>query len=139
MRSVLLASVAVLALSTPAIAADSRAQRQMEELAATLDNPATQAAAAGAVGAMIGAMLDLPLDGFARAIERIDPGKAREMRGRTMRDLAVRDDPDFDERVQEGTRAAVGSAGALASSMAILLPELEKAAERMKDALPRLP
>lgn len=139
MRSVLLASVAVLALSAQANAAEGGTQRQMEKMADTLNSPVAQGAAAGAVGAMMAAILDMPLDGFAKAIEPIDPRKAQDMRGRTMRDLATRDDPYFEERVQDRTRAAVGSAGALASAMAVMLPELERTAERVKDALPRLP
>jgi hypothetical protein len=139
MRSVLLASVAAIAVWSPAHSADTRVQREVEDVADTLNSPIAQGAAAGAAGAMMAALLDMPLDGVAKAMEPFDPRKAREMRGRTMRDLATRDDPDFEERIQDGTRAAVGSAGALASAMAVMLPELERTAERMKDAIPRLP
>lgn len=139
MRSVLLASVATFALCASAHAAEPKAKRQIEGVAETLNDPATQAVAAGAVGAMMGALLDVPLDGFAKAMEPFDRGKAEDLRGRTVRDLAARDDPRFEEKMQDRTRAAVGSAGAMASAMAVMLPELERAVERMKDALPRRP
>jgi hypothetical protein len=135
MRSALL-SVLVLSLATPAVA-ESRSQREMEKMADTLNSPVTQQVAAGAMTAMLAAILDLRLDGFAKAIEPLDPRKAEDMRGRTVRDLAIRDDPYFEDKIEGKTRAAVGSMGAMASAMAVMLPELERAARKMEDALPR--
>jgi hypothetical protein len=135
MRSALL-SVLALSLATPAMA-ESRSQREMKKMADTLNSPITQQVAAGAMTAMLAAILDLRLDGFAKAIEPLDPRKAEDMRGRTVRDLATRDDPYFEDKIEDKTRTAVGSMGAMASAMAIMLPELERAARKMEDALPR--
>jgi hypothetical protein len=139
MRSVLLATVALFALHAPASAADGPATgEQLEGLARTLENPETQAAVAAAAGAMMGAMLDIPLDNFARAIEPLEPKAAKRIQGRTLRDLAAGGDAALEARAADGTRKALGSAGAMASAIAVMLPELERAARRMKEALPDL-
>jgi hypothetical protein len=134
MRSALLAMLA-LSVATPAVAA-SEAQRDMEVMAETLKNPRTQDAMAGAMGAMLGAILDMRVDGIAKALEPLNGGKKLKMKGKTIREMAERKDPDFEDKMEDRTRAAVGGMGALASAMAIMLPQLEDAARKMGDALP---
>ncbi len=134
------ALIAILALSvaTPAFAADSEAQRDAQQMADKLNNPDTQRALSGAMGAMIGALLDMRVDGIAKALEPMNGGKSLKMKGRTLREMAERKDRHFEEKLQGGTRAAVGGMGALAQAMATMMPQLEEAMGKMGDAMDRV-
>ncbi len=134
MRSVLFAILA-LSVSTPALAA-SEAQKDMQDMADKLNNPATQTAMSGALGAMLAALLDLRVDGIAKAIEPMNGGKKIKLRGNTVREIATRDDPNFERKMQGNAKAMVGSMGALASALATIVPQLEQAARKMEGALP---
>jgi hypothetical protein len=134
MRSVLFAILA-LSVSTPAFAA-SEAQQDVQKMADKLNNPATQTAMSGALAAMLSALLDLRVDGIAKAIEPMNGGKAIKLPGKTMREIATRDDPNFERKMQTNTKAMVGSMGALASALATIVPQLEQAARKMEGALP---
>jgi hypothetical protein len=134
MRKALL-SLALFAIAAP-VSAQSDMQRDAEKMADVLNDPGTQAAAAGALGAIMQAVLDMRIDGIAKAVEPLNKGKPVKLRGKTIRDLAAKDDPRFEEKMQDGTKAAVGSMGALASALAVAMPEFEKAMKRMKDAMP---
>jgi hypothetical protein len=136
MRSALLA-VVVLSVSGPAFAADapSRATIEAEEMAAKLNNPMTQRAMTGAVDAMLAAILDVRVDGIAKALEPMNGGKKISTHGRTVREIAERDDPDFENKMHRSTTAAVGGMGALASGLAAAMPELEAAMAKMGDAI----
>ncbi len=132
---------ALLALSFTLVAAPALAQsdvqRDAEKMADVLNNPATQEMAAGAIGAMMDSVLDMRIDGIAKALEPLNRGNPVRLPGRTMRDLATRDDPDFEDRMADRTRQAVGSMGAIASALSVAMPELERAMKRMKDSMPR--
>jgi hypothetical protein len=132
------AVVAVLALSfaAPVVAAPSKAQSDMEAMAAKLQRPETQDAMSGALMAMLGAFMDMRVDGIAKALEPMNGGKPIKMKGRTVREMAERKDPHFEEKIEGGSRAMIGSLGALAGAMAVAMPELERAMEKMEDALP---
>lgn len=136
MRSALLIPLA-LVISTPAFAQDSKAQHDLDKMADTLNSPVTQEVAAAALGQMMAAVLDIRVDQFAKALEPLNGGKPVKMKGRTLRDYAERDDPDFERKMQDGTRRAVGSAGAMTSAMAAMLPQLEQAVRKMKASLPQ--
>ncbi len=135
MRKALLA-LALTGVAAPAFA-QSDVQRDAETMAGVLNDPATQDMAAGAIGAMVDAVLDMRIDGIAKAIEPLNKGKPVRLPGRTVRDIAERDDPDLESKVQDGTRQAVGSIGAVASALAVAMPEFERAMKRMKDAMPQ--
>jgi|GWRWMinimDraft_15_1066023.scaffolds.fasta_scaffold25466_2 hypothetical protein len=137
MRSALL-PLAALTFATPALAAESSAQREIARVADTLNDPSNQAAISGALGAVMAAILDIRVDGIAKALEGMNGGKPVRMNGSTVRELVTRDDPEFERKMQSDTQAAVGAAGGLASAGAAMIPELEKAARRMKEALPKM-
>jgi hypothetical protein len=134
MRKALL-TILALSVATPVFAADSPAQHDAQQMADKLNNPETQRAMSGAMGAMIGALLDMRVDGIAKALEPLNGGKSLNMHGRTLRDLAERKDRHFEEKLQGGTSAAVGGMGALAQAMATMLPQLEEAMGKMGDAM----
>ncbi len=137
MRIVIVAAIAALAASAPAHARS--AQYDLDRAGDLLSSPIAQEVAAAQMSRMLGAIMDIRVDGIARAMEPLDRGRMSDdlEGGRTLRDLAERDDPYFEDRLRDDTRHAVGSIGALAKAMATALPELERAARRMEDALPR--
>ncbi len=134
MRSALLPILA-LAFATPAVAAPSEGQRDMNKMAERLNDPATQSAMSGALTAMIGALLDMRIDGIAKALEPMNHGKPLKMKGRTLREMASRDDPRFEQKLAGGSRAMVSGAGAMANVMATMLPEIEKALAKVTKSL----
>ena len=142
MRSALFTAIA-LVVATPAVAAPetdapSSAQQEVQGMADKLNDPSTQAAMSGALGAVMAALLDIRVDKFAKALEPLNGGKKIKMHGNTLREMAEHKDPKFERKMQDGTKTAVRSAGSLASALAVMLPELEKAAKKMGDALPNL-
>ncbi|MEQ1549029.1 MAG: hypothetical protein ABL918_10350 [Chakrabartia sp.] len=136
MRSALLAIVA-LSVSAPAFAADtpSRATIEAQDMAAKLNSPIMQRTMTGALDAMLAALLDVRVDGIAKALEPINGGKKIDMHGRTVREIAERDDPNFEGKMHRSTKAAVGGMGALAAGLAAAMPELEAAMAKMGDAM----
>jgi hypothetical protein len=136
MRKLVLIAAA-LAVSTPALAADapSASAQDMQQMADKMNDPAMQAAMAGGLNAMLGALLDMRVDGFAKALEPLNGGKKIKMKGNTIREMAERKDRNFEEKLQGQTRAAIGGMGAMAAAMATMLPQLEKAMEKMGDAM----
>ena len=142
MRSALFTAIA-LVVATPAVAApetdaSSSAQQEVQGMADKLNDPSTQAAMSGALGAVMAALLDMRVDKFAKALEPLNGGKKIKMHGNTLREMAEHKNPKFERKMQDGTKTAVRSAGSLASALAVMLPELEKAAKKMGDALPNL-
>jgi hypothetical protein len=146
MRSALFTAVA-LVVATPTIASAqtetltesaSETQQDVQGMADKLNDPSTQAAMAGALGAVMAAVLDMRVDKMAKALEPLNGGKKLKMKGNTLREIATRDDPRFERKMEESTKIAVRSAGSLAQALAVMLPELQKAAKKMGDALPNL-
>jgi hypothetical protein len=137
MRSALLPILA-LTFATPAMAAPSEAQNDINRVAERLNDPATQSAMSGALTAMIGALLDMRIDGVAKALEPMNRGKSFKLKGRTIREIASRDDPHFDQKLAGGSRAMVGGAGAMASAMATMLPEIEQALAKVSQAMDKV-
>jgi hypothetical protein len=146
MRSALFTAIA-LVVATPTIAvaqtetpaeSTSEAQQDVQGMADKLNDPSTQAVLAGALGAAMAAVLDIRVDKMAKALEPLNGGKKIKMKGNTVREIATRDDPKFERKIEDGTKTAVRSAGSLAQALAVMLPELQKAAKKMGDALPNM-
>lgn len=135
----ILLATAFLVISTPALAQaePSRASEKAQAVADKLNDPIMQAALAGGMEAMVQSVLDMRVDGIAKAMEPLT-GKPSKMRGKTVRDLASRDDPHFDEHVHDSTRKMVAGTGAMASGLAAAMPELEAAMRKMGDAMERV-
>jgi hypothetical protein len=120
---------------TPALAAPRHAEdREMARVADKLNDPRTQSAMSGMMVAMADAFMDVRVDKLRAAIARIDP-EARDDRdwdgARTLGDVIDRDDPHFRDRIEDDSRMAVGTMGAMASGMADIMPELRDMGERM--------
>jgi hypothetical protein len=139
MRSVLL-SLAAFAITTPAIASDqpSKTSREIAAVAETLNNPRTQRALEGTLSALMNAMLDIRVDGFAKAMEPLNNGKKLKLKGNSLREIAEREDKNFDKKMERGTKMLVGGLGALSSALAQMAPQLEEAIEKVDDELDRV-
>ncbi len=136
MRLALLPLLA-LACASPAVAASqSESQRELQGMADKLNDPGTQAAMSGTIAAMMGALMDIRIDGIAKALEPLNNGRKINTHGRTVREMAEREDPHFQDKMTDRTRAGVAGMGALASALAVMMPQLEEAARKMGDALP---
>jgi hypothetical protein len=137
----------LLVSASPALAAPrDREDAEMVRMADKLNDPRTQSAMSGMMIAMADMFMDLRVDKLRAAIAKIDP-EARDDRNwdgaRTLGDIMRRDDPNFREKLADGSRMAVGTMGAMAGSMAELMPELRQMGERMgrqmEKAMKRLP
>jgi hypothetical protein len=138
MRLVLLPILA-LACATPAVAASSEGQRDMEAMAEKLNDPVTQSAMSGTLDALLGAFLDIRVDGIAKALEPMNGGKRIRMKGNTVREIASRKDPRFEQKLEGSSRAMIGGLGAMASAMAVMMPQLEEAMNKVGDVMDKLP
>jgi hypothetical protein len=136
MRSALF-SVALLALSAPTLAHAGEAQRDMERIGAQLSDPRSQAAISGGLMAILDAFMDMRVDGIAKALEPMNGGKPLKMKGRTIREIAERRDPNFEEKMEGGSKAMVAGAGAMATAVSVMLPQLEAAMERASEEIDR--
>ena len=146
------AVAALLLVSTsPALAAPRHPEdAEMARMADKLNDPRTQSAMSGVMVAMADMFMDLRVDKLRAAIARIDPEArdgdrdGRNWDGaRTLGDVMERDDPHFRKHIEDGSRIAVGTMGAMASGMADIMPELRDMGERMgrqmEKAMRRLP
>lgn len=136
MRSALL-PVLALAFATPTVAHASEAQRDMERFGKQLSDPRTQNAMSGALMSILGAFMDMRVDGIAKALEPMNGGKPLKMKGNTIREIAERRDPRFEEKIEGGSRAMIGGLGAMATAMSVVLPQLEEAMDRAGDEIDR--
>jgi hypothetical protein len=116
----------------------SETSRDMQKMADTLNNPVVQDAMVKGIDGLLGAMLDMRIDGLAKALEPLNNGKKIKIKDKTIREMAERDDPRFEEKMHKGTKAMASGMGALASAMATMLPQLEAAMDKIDDEVERI-
>ena len=142
------AVAALLLVSTsPTLAAPRNSEdAEMARMADKLNDPRTQSAMSGMTVAMADMFMDLRVDKLRAALARIDPESRsdRDWDGaRTLGDVIARDDPNFRDKIEGASRTAVGAMGAMAGSMAGMVPELRQMGERvgrnMEKAMRQLP
>lgn len=135
MTRVLFATAALAAVLSPLPAA-ARASDMVERM----NDPGMQQAMTAAVRAMSEAMLDMPLEPLARAVEAMGDRKtARRMHGSTLRDVAG---PRAEDEVREMGRKVpqmMGAMGGMAEAAEEMAPVLKgmvrDMAARMGDAI----
>lgn len=130
-RALLALPLAAAMLPAPALAAD----RDLERTAQQLADPRTQDALAETLSALVSAMLDINVGGIANAVAKADPkGRLRDVDpDMTLRDMAVRDNPDFADSLDADVRSGTRMAGALAGALAEMLPQLERLARDVEN------
>jgi len=144
----LLITASVLAIAAPGVAGAQTGQepapnRADDEIARSLPSPAETEAIGRVMGDVVGAVMDVPI---GPVVEAIDPGRrlSRRERERTIGDVASRDDPYYQERLQRSIGAITSGMGDMAVQVAILAPvlrrsmeDLERNMERATRGLPR--
>ncbi len=136
MRSALLA-FSLFAVSAPSLAQAGEAQRDLEQVGKQLSDPRSQAAISGGLMAILDAFMDMRVDGIAKALEPMNGGKPIRTKGKTIREIAERRDPNFEQKVEGGSKAMVAGAGAMATAMSVILPQLEAAMEKAGEEIDR--
>lgn len=131
MRVALLA-LPLLALAAPAAAQHRPARPTAAQAAAALGNPLVQEAAARAVVQLAGIVLDTRVGPAAALLSGPEDSVRHD---ETLRNLARRDDPRFEEHLYQGTRRALGTAGAVAGGAAVQARELKRTTDRLEAAL----
>lgn len=130
-----LAAIPLIVLATPAFAAPAEhrpaPRLTAEQAVQALGNPLMQEAAARALTQLVGIVLDTrvgPAAALTDPTEHVRPDD-------TLRDLARRDDPRFEEHLYEGTRRSLGTAATVAGGAAVEARELKRTADRLDAAL----
>ncbi|RHW17588.1 hypothetical protein D1610_09035 [Sphingomonas gilva] len=129
----LIAATAAALIAAP-VAAQYRDAPPEVELADRLNDPLLQHGVAASMSAMLGALLDTQVGAFAQFTaphEDIRPDD-------TLRDLARRDDPYFEERAYADARRSTELMGRMAGSFAAMMPQLRATADRMRHEFERI-
>lgn len=86
-----------------------------------------------AVDSLMGALLDMPVGDLAGML---GDEAGRDVRpGDTVRDLGLRDDPNFEENIRGGARALTGVVGNMMRRISVIVPELEAMGATLGDSL----
>jgi hypothetical protein len=132
MMRIVLAAAALLGVASP-VTAETRQPVRLtpEQAAAALQNPLVQEGGARALAQLIGIVLDTRV-GPAGSLMAPDAGIRPED---TLRDLAQRDDPAFEEHLYQDSRRALAKAGIVAGAASTQAGELKRTARRLEAAL----
>lgn len=115
----------------------SETQAGMDDIAGRLADPVVQDMVSGVVQNMAGAIMNMPVGGFAEAIESARPGtvKRRIRRDATVADIAGRDAEYLPEELGDRSRDMVGMMGGFARAMANMMPAFENMGRDLEDQL----
>lgn len=115
----------------------SGTKADINNIAGRLADPAVQDTVAMVVENMAGAMMRMPVGGFAGAIENARPGtvKRRIRRDATIADLAGRDADYLPEELGDRSREMVGMMGGFARAMANMMPAFENLGRDMQEQI----
>ncbi len=138
------AALPLLALAAPLPAA--AAEGELQDVAATLTDPARQDQMADTVTAIVDALMQIEVGPLAEAVARVDPysDAAYLPPDATLGEVAGQDDPYYAERIGDDVRASTRMAGHLAAAAVAYAPLLRDMArdlaaqwERERDAARR--
>ncbi len=134
-RLALLAAAPLALLSAAPAAArdDAAADADIRNFARELQDPARGGQIADVVGAMMRAVMAMPVGGIANAVGRADPNSpmADIPADATVADLAGLDSERLPARVAGQTRAATAMMGQMAGAMAEMMPTFRAMARDM--------
>ena len=124
MRKLILATSALAFAASAANAQSSStfSEQLDEDIARSLPHPFEIEEAGDRMQGAVGAILDMPIGGVVRAI---DP-TADVRQGDSIADVAGRDDPDFEGRVQDDLRGLTIGMADLVRQMAVVAPVLRR-------------
>lgn len=124
MRKLLIAGL--LSAATPALAAP-----QAGDIAAALPHPYDVEEAGDKLGAAIGAIVNVPIGNVVRAIDPAAPVRDDA----TIADVAGRDDPEFQDRLQDEVAGLSVKAADMVRGLAAAAPALERSLAELERSL----
>lgn len=127
----LIAATAAALIAAPAVAQERAPE---VELADRLNSPAVQYSVPAAMTALLGALMDTRVGGFAQFTDPEEDIRPND----TLGDLVERDDPEFRQRAYTDARRSTEMMGRMAGSFAAMMPELRASADRMRGELDRI-
>jgi hypothetical protein len=127
MRIVPLALV-LAAAATPALAAP---QQDAERAVRVLQDPIAQEIASGVINQVVGVVLETRVGPLASVLDPESDVRPND----TLGDLKRRDDPNFERRLQQDTRRAVGAAAATAGGAMAQAGEIRRTVDRLEAVL----
>ncbi len=125
MRQLILAAAAIACALPAAVSAQSSQsfpEEMDEEIVQSLPHPYDVEEAGDRLGSAVGAILNVPIGGVVQAI---DPA-ARARRNDTIADVAGRDDPYFEERVEDDVRGLTMKTADLMRQLTVVAPVLRR-------------
>lgn len=129
-----LAASLLLGASLPAQAQD----RDLQDLSRKLDDPVTQAGAATALSAMVGALLSVDIAPFTRAMRTMGGDRMDDLpRDATLGDLAGPAARDLPRDIARRTPQAMGALSGTVGSMEHMLPQLRAMGRNFKEQMDR--
>ena len=134
MRRILIAAAA-LSLTGPAAAQQVFTPELDEEIDRAIPRAEQVEAAGETIDRVVGAVLDVPIGPIVDAVEAADPDSRHRRRGprdRTLRDMASRDDPHFEDRLRDSIHGVTVGMGAAMEQVAILAPVLRRSLADME-------
>ena len=134
MRRFLIAAAAI-AVAGPATAQEVFTPEMDRDIAAAIP-PAEEVEAMGeTMDRVLGAFLDIPIGPIVDAVEAADPDARRSRRhprDRTLRDMASRDDPYFEERMRDSIHGVAAGMGAMMEQIAVIAPVMRRSLGEME-------
>lgn len=126
-------AVASLLIAAPAFANPHAApvRPSAADAVRTAQNPLVQDAAAAYLDQLVGIVLDTRVGPAAALTDPRDDIRPSD----TLRDLKLRDDPQFERHLRADTRRAVGTTAAVAGGAMAQAAELKRTADRLQAAL----
>ena len=135
------AAAAALALAGPASAQRVFTPEAEEDLVRAIPPAAEVDAVAETMDRVLGAVLDMPIGPLVDAIDAADPEARRDRRRypryETVRDMARRDDPYFEERLRDSLARNSANMGRAMEQIAIAAPALRRALGEVERSVER--
>jgi hypothetical protein len=139
-------TLAAAALLSPLAAGAAETARDadaegMARVAETMRNPAAQAAMGEAMGAMIGAILEMPAAPFLKAADAAETASGAKKtprdikRNAKLRDLAGADAAETPRQVARAVPVMMGGMAGMTETMGKMLPQLREMGAKMAEAM----
>lgn len=132
MRKLVFVAIAGM-IAAPAAAQSVRSGEVADDIVRSLPHPYDVEDAGGKLGDAVGAILDVPIGGVVRAI---DPAARTDPR-QTIGDIAGRDDPDFEGRMQDEVAGLSLKAADMVRGLAAAAPILGRSIAQLERDLDR--
>ena len=134
MRKLLIAAAAV-AFAAPSAAAapDPVFDEEMDrEIARAIPPAAEVERMAPVMDRVVGAVLDVDVGPIVDAVDPYGRHRRYDRRGRTIGDLASRDDPYFEERVRSSIYGVTANMGRVMETVAVVAPALRRSLHQIE-------